>query len=109
MDDTTDERSGVERGEAGEGPAGEPFIVPTLAPDTNTQIHETWFKVQDLSTRLDRLEQQMQQVVQDLATINQRVDGISQGMSFHGRAMVAMIADICVQLGFNPLTGLRKE
>ena len=103
MDEMSDELRADERGD-------EPlFPLPSIVPDKDTQILETWFKVAALAPRVERLEQEMQQLAQDVAVIRQGVSSIGRQQSFEGRPVNLIIADIARHLGFDPVTSLPKD
>jgi hypothetical protein len=117
MDDTNDERSGDEEVEAAQDRSLSVIIDPSLIiPDQDTQILETWFHtfnlpthVQELEQHLQQLEQHLQQIEDKVDALDERVSNISRQQFFHGRSIAAMIADILIHQGFDPVTGATEE
>jgi peptidoglycan hydrolase CwlO-like protein len=117
MDDTNDERSGDEEVEAAQDRSLSVIIDPSLIiPDQDTQILETWFHtfnlpthVQELEQHLQQLEQHLQQIEDKVDALDERVSNISRQQFFHGRSIAAMIADILIHQGFDPVTRLPKN
>ena len=100
MGDTSDERAGDEHGHEERGEATEeelvPFspIIPGVFPDQDTQILQTWANTRELPAKVDALEQQVQQLAQELATVQTNLRGVGEKVTFRGHPVAVMVGTV---------------